>query len=461
MRTPSPMWPPSAPGSRAWPERVVHGSAAARPPDPGLRRSLRPRCDGARSARPGRRRHRALSVHRAGPPPGLIDTGRRLAPRRPAPRPACASSARAERALSAARFYDAAARRADVVVTMISEFVPQFQDCRAPRDRARPRSSRRPARRRYGPSSEPNPGPSREICSVPGAGLAPQIHAVLFQAFSLLCARADPTLRLVLTGGGLDGLGGLPVGRGSARARRARRACPEFYLDPRPPSSSPASTRASAFRRSRRWRRDALWRRRAPVRFPRSAPTRLCSSMHASPRRSPPACRRRSHAVTISASGDSPVPDRSRGQRAPPPTCMSTDWRRPDADESPAPVQASRPDQRAREPAGIYRQTTIGDEECGRAATRAGARSARRSPTRVGPARARRAAARSRAGRCRSSRRPEQVDDDPGEPRGDQLGAERGLTATASPAHDLDDPDRVHRVRRRCPARCRRSSGAR
>ena len=105
------------------------------------------------------------------------------------------------------RFYDAAARRADVVVT-ISEFA----------------KSRIVARLGIDPGCivvaplgvdaaefEPNLGPRENLLLYPARGWPHKNHAVLFEAFSLLRAE-DPSLRLALTGGGLDGLGAVPAG---------------------------------------------------------------------------------------------------------------------------------------------------------------------------------------------------------------------------------------------------------
>ena len=113
---------------------------------------------------------------------------------------------RAERAYRR-RFYDGAARRADVVVT-ISEFA----------------RSRIVALLGIDPELvvvahlgvdatefEPNLGPRENLLLYPARGWPHKNHAVLFEAFSLLRAD-DPSLRLVLTGGGLEGLAPLPVG---------------------------------------------------------------------------------------------------------------------------------------------------------------------------------------------------------------------------------------------------------
>jgi glycosyltransferase involved in cell wall biosynthesis len=113
---------------------------------------------------------------------------------------------RAERAYRR-RFYDAAARDADVVVT-ISEFAKSRIVALLGID---------PARIVVAPLGvdvaefEPNLGPRENLLLYPARGWPHKNHAALFEAFSLLRAD-DPTLRLVLTGGGLDGLGALPAG---------------------------------------------------------------------------------------------------------------------------------------------------------------------------------------------------------------------------------------------------------
>jgi glycosyltransferase involved in cell wall biosynthesis len=58
---------------------------------------------------------------------------------------------------------------------------------------------------------EPNLGPRENLLLYPARGWPHKNHATLFEAFSLLRAQ-DPTLRLVLTGGGLHGLGAVPAG---------------------------------------------------------------------------------------------------------------------------------------------------------------------------------------------------------------------------------------------------------
>jgi glycosyltransferase involved in cell wall biosynthesis len=113
---------------------------------------------------------------------------------------------RAERAYRR-RFYDSAARRADVVVT-ISEFA---------KSRIVAMLGIEPERivvASLGVDAsefEPNLGPRENMLLYPARGWPHKNHARLFEAFSLL--RSDnPTLRLVLTGGALDGLGAVPAG---------------------------------------------------------------------------------------------------------------------------------------------------------------------------------------------------------------------------------------------------------
>ena len=113
---------------------------------------------------------------------------------------------RAERAYRR-RFYDAAARRADVVVT-ISEFAKSRIVALLGID---------PERIVVAPLGvdasefEPNLGPRENFLLYPARGWPHKNHAALFEAFSLLRAQ-DASLRLVLTGGALDGLGAVPAG---------------------------------------------------------------------------------------------------------------------------------------------------------------------------------------------------------------------------------------------------------
>jgi glycosyltransferase involved in cell wall biosynthesis len=113
---------------------------------------------------------------------------------------------RAER-LYRRRLYDAAARRADVVIT-ISEFA----------------KARIVARLGIDPSLivvaplgvdasefDPNLGARGDFLLYPARGWPHKNHAKLFEAFALLRAE-EPSLRLVLTGGALDGLGPAPAG---------------------------------------------------------------------------------------------------------------------------------------------------------------------------------------------------------------------------------------------------------
>ncbi|MDX6621177.1 MAG: hypothetical protein QOK36_3563 [Gaiellales bacterium] len=126
---------------------------------------------------------------------------------------------RAERAYRR-RFYDGAARRADVVVT-ISQFA---------KSRIVAMLGIAPERIAVAPLGvdttefELNLGPRANVLLYPARGWPHKNHARLFEAFSLLRAE-DPTLQLVLTGGGLDALGAVPegvdvrglVGRGELR----------------------------------------------------------------------------------------------------------------------------------------------------------------------------------------------------------------------------------------------------
>jgi glycosyltransferase involved in cell wall biosynthesis len=113
---------------------------------------------------------------------------------------------RAERAYRR-RFYDAAARRADVVVT-ISEFA---------KSRIVALLGIEPQRIVVAPLGvdasefEPNLGPRENLLLYPARGWPHKNHATLLEAFSLLRAE-DPSLRLVLTGGALGGLGAVPAG---------------------------------------------------------------------------------------------------------------------------------------------------------------------------------------------------------------------------------------------------------
>ena len=113
---------------------------------------------------------------------------------------------RAER-LYRRRLYDAAARRADVVVT-ISEFA---------KSRIVAKLGIEPQRIAVAPLGvdaaefEPNLGARENLLLYPARGWPHKNHARLFEAFSLLRAE-DPGLRLVLTGGALDGLGPVPAG---------------------------------------------------------------------------------------------------------------------------------------------------------------------------------------------------------------------------------------------------------
>ena len=105
------------------------------------------------------------------------------------------------------RFYDAAAQRADVVVT-ISEFAKSRIVALLGID------PERIVVAHLGVDAsefEPNLGARENLLLYPARGWPHKNHARLFEAFSLLRAE-DSTLRLVLTGGGLDRLGAVPAG---------------------------------------------------------------------------------------------------------------------------------------------------------------------------------------------------------------------------------------------------------
>lgn len=105
------------------------------------------------------------------------------------------------------RYYDRAARRADVVVT-ISEFAKSRIVATLDVD---------PERIVVAPLGvdqaeyEPNLGARENFLLYPARGWAHKNHARLFEAFGILRSE-DPSLRLVLTGGGLDALGAVPDG---------------------------------------------------------------------------------------------------------------------------------------------------------------------------------------------------------------------------------------------------------
>jgi glycosyltransferase involved in cell wall biosynthesis len=129
---------------------------------------------------------------------------------------------RAERAYRR-RFYDAAARSADVVVT-ISAFAKSRIVALLGID---------PERVVVAPLGvdatefEPNLGPRENLLLYPARGWPHKNHVTLLEAFSLLRAD-DPTLRLVLTGGGVDGLRAMPSGV-EARGLVARDELRELY----------------------------------------------------------------------------------------------------------------------------------------------------------------------------------------------------------------------------------------
>ena len=105
------------------------------------------------------------------------------------------------------RFYDGAARRADAVVT-ISEFAKRriVDTLGIPPERifvahlGVDRSA-----------FTPHLGARENVLLYPARGWPHKNHARLFEAFTML-RRDDPTLRLVLTGGGLEALGTVPTG---------------------------------------------------------------------------------------------------------------------------------------------------------------------------------------------------------------------------------------------------------
>ena len=185
----------------------------------GLQPSSRRLCMAARFARPGRAPQVVhFPVHGPSAPSAAFRGGRRLSPRCSAPRPPFICSDAVERAYRR-RFYDAAAQRADVVVT-ISEFaksrivalleidperiVVAHLGVDARRIRAEPRHPREPA-------------------ALPGARLAAQEPRPV-------CSRRSPCCRA-------EDSGDAPAGahrrrsrpprcgasrRGAARARRSR-----------------------------------------------------------------------------------------------------------------------------------------------------------------------------------------------------------------------------------------------
>lgn len=111
---------------------------------------------------------------------------------------------RAERAYRR-RYYDAAARRADMVVT-ISRFAKQSIVERLGVD------PERIAVAHLGVDAtvfRPNLGEREHFCFYPARGWAHKNHHRLIEAVRILRAD-DPDLRLVLTGGGLETLGALP-----------------------------------------------------------------------------------------------------------------------------------------------------------------------------------------------------------------------------------------------------------
>jgi glycosyltransferase involved in cell wall biosynthesis len=104
-------------------------------------------------------------------------------------------------------YYDRAARRADQVVT-ISEFAKQqiVHHLGVPADRITVAHLAVDTA-----AFTPQTGPRESFLLYPARGWAHKNHARLFEAFALL-RETDPTLRLVLTGGGHETLGPLPEG---------------------------------------------------------------------------------------------------------------------------------------------------------------------------------------------------------------------------------------------------------
>jgi len=104
------------------------------------------------------------------------------------------------------RFYEGGARNADVVIT-ISHFAKQrmVELLGIPEERIRVAHLGVDVSR-----FTPNTGDRENFVLYPARGWPHKNHARLIEAVALL-RREDPTLRLVLTGGGLDTLGELPV----------------------------------------------------------------------------------------------------------------------------------------------------------------------------------------------------------------------------------------------------------
>ena len=164
------------------------------------------------------------------------------------------------------RFYDSAARRADVVIT-ISEFTKSrivetlgIEPSRiivAPLGVDAPSSNRISAPARTCFCTRPAHGPTRTT--------QPSSRR------SRCCAPRIPPSRLVLTGGGLDRLGAVPAGV-DVRGLVGRDELRELY---RTASALvfPSLYEGFGLPRSRRWRRAARSPRRAPVRSQRSAAT--------------------------------------------------------------------------------------------------------------------------------------------------------------------------------------------
>ncbi|MGV8977996.1 MAG: glycosyltransferase family 4 protein [Cellulomonas sp.] len=105
------------------------------------------------------------------------------------------------------RYYDRAARRADVIVT-ISEFAKSR--IAATLDVDPERIVVAPLGVDHGEYA-PNLGSRENFLLYPARGWAHKNHARLFEAFRLLRSE-DASLRLVLTGGGLEALGEVPDG---------------------------------------------------------------------------------------------------------------------------------------------------------------------------------------------------------------------------------------------------------
>ena len=266
---------------------------------PRSRRSSRPLSAPGDPRVLGGRRRRPLPVHGAGAAAAASTAGRRLPARRPAPRPARPLQPRGARSTGAAS-------------TTLPPAVPMSssRSASSPSRGSSRRSGIEPERIVVAPLGvdaaefEPNLGSRENLLLYPARGWPHKNHARLFEAFSLLRAE-DPALRLVLTGGALDGLGRGARRRGGARARRARRAA--RALPQRRCARLPQPLRGLRPAAARGHGVGLPGRGVAtPARCPRSAATRRCSSTRTTPSRSPPACGRRWRAPAICASAACP-----------------------------------------------------------------------------------------------------------------------------------------------------------